>query len=223
MANFFEGVGNLLKHPIDEAKWMLDSTKGVLSGDKKLKDIPGDHQEMMNKITVPMLGDNKLSKNSDAVAGAIVGGILAAPMLAGGSGGASGGSLFNLGDIGGYFKPSTAFGESASSGFQGMGGTPSFDISQGAGWKPGGAELDLGSSVYTPTTEFGGVEAAEKGVDWAAMARMLQSVKPDNKPMVSSGGRVGGGFRFDRKPYENQLLTREYESLYNQPLYNKLG
>lgn len=91
MANFFEGVGNLLMHPVNEAKWMWDSTKDVLSGDMDLKDIPGSHQEMMNDITVPLGGRNKLTENSDAVAGTIIGGIMAAPALMGGAS-ASGGA-----------------------------------------------------------------------------------------------------------------------------------
>lgn len=204
MANFFEGIGNALKHPIDEIGWMWDSTKGVLSGDKKLKDIPGDHQEMMNDITVPILGDNKLAKNSDAVAGAIVGGVLAAPMAAGASG--SSGSLFELGNIGSYFSPNKYF-------------TPGDDaLGALADAEAGGAvEANLGSGLEA-------LDATGKGVDWAAMSRMLQSIKPAESQRIStSGGRAGGGFRFDRNPYENKLLTREYESLYNQPLYNKLG
>ncbi|MGL5582273.1 MAG: hypothetical protein ACRDCE_15115 [Cetobacterium sp.] len=245
MANFFEGVGNLLMHPVNEAKWMFDTTKDVIKGDMKLKDIPGSHQEMMNDITVPILGDNKLSKNSDAVAGAVVGGILAAPLLAGAGGGAAGGaagggtgassSVFSLGDIGGYLKPNKTGalggkkpgGGVLDSAFNFDGGIKNPSFGSDVGFKPGkvteGMELMENGGKYNPTTEFGGAKP-EKGPDWEAFARMLQTIKPpqDQKINLSGGRTGGGGFRFDRKPYENQLLTREYEALYNQPLYSKL-
>lgn len=148
---------------------------------------------------------------------------------------------FTLGDVSGYFKPGasiqnganslTAAGETDPTMWQKAKGQTSALFDSG--------EKDLGA-LYAdvdfddPANEEllgviadaeGEIAAAkeDEGVDWAAMARMLQSVKPNKGPAVTGAGRVGGGFRFDRKPYENQLLTREYESLYNQPLYNKLG
>lgn len=83
MANFFDGLINLAKHPLDEAQFLFDVGRGKID----LKDAPGAHQEMMNKITVPLGGHNKITENSDAVAGAIVGSILAAPMIGGAMGG----------------------------------------------------------------------------------------------------------------------------------------
>ena len=102
MANFFDGIWKALTHPVDEAEFIVKKsagvTKDIFHGDfskawKDTKAVPGDHQRMMNDITVPILGNNKLSKNSDAVAGAIIGGIMAAPAIGGAMGGsATGGS-----------------------------------------------------------------------------------------------------------------------------------
>lgn len=100
MSNFFDGIKGLLMHPINEVKWMAQETKDVgkplLKGDfseafKQFKGTFGDHQEMMsNTITKPLLGDNKISNNSDAIAGAIIGSILAAPFIGGAMGGSAG-------------------------------------------------------------------------------------------------------------------------------------
>ena len=120
MANFFDGIWKALTHPVDEAEFITEKsagvTKDIFSGDfskawKDVKAIPGDHQEMMNDITVPILGDNKLSKNSDAVAGTIIGGILAAPAM-GAAGGAS---------AGGSASGSAASGASAGGGISSIG------------------------------------------------------------------------------------------------------
>ena len=117
MANFFDGLFEALKQPFDEFKFITEKsagvTKDIFSGDfskawKDVKAVPGDHQEMMNDITVPILGDNKLSKNSDAVAGTIIGGILAAPAIGGAMGGSAAGG-------------STASGASASGGISSIG------------------------------------------------------------------------------------------------------
>lgn len=102
MANFFKGIEGLLKHPIDEAKWMLEETKGVvkplLKGDLKeswnsFEGSFGRHNDMMSEnITVPLMGRNKISENPDAVAGAVVGSVLAAPAIMGAMGGGGGGA-----------------------------------------------------------------------------------------------------------------------------------
>ena len=208
MANFFEGVGNLLKHPIDEAKWMFDSTKDVLKGDMKLKDVPGSHQDMMNDITVPILGDNKLAKNSDAVAGAVVGGVLAAPFLSGGSGF---GGFGTEGAFSNYFKPSSL-------------PKPGFDISN-VGYQPGSTEagMDFGSTSYEPTTEFGGAKAKKDSkFDLQAFGQMLQSIKPQQQQQISSSGRVGGSFRFDPSQYQNKLAQREFDQMYGAQPYTPL-
>lgn len=129
---------------------------------------------------------------------------------------------FALGDTSSYFKPTTEFGGSSFSDNFAQDSAPT---DAGAVSPHSKANLDLmeDGGKYQATTEFGGKTDKEKGVDWDAFARMLQTIKPQDEFKISGGGgRVGGGFQFNRKPYENQLLTREYESLYNQPLYNKL-
>lgn len=105
MANFFSGLWKAATHPVDELDWWKD----VATGETSLKDAPGAHQRMMNDITVPILGDNKLSKNSDAVAGVIVGGAMAAG-AGGGAGGAAGGSGSG-GGIGAGSGGSNVFGQ----------------------------------------------------------------------------------------------------------------
>lgn len=212
MANFFEGIGNALKHPLDEAKWWGD----VITGKTSLKDAPGKHQEMMNDITVPILGDNKISKNSDAVAGAVLGGIFAAPAMAGAfGGGSSAGAGTSFGGFGtegafsNYFKPT-------SIAKPGLG-------SDGVGWG-GGSKLDLGLP-----TDYAGMKdmtsAEEGGFDFEALAKTLQSIKPGSGDppinMTRTGG--GGGGRYDKSVFENPLLTREKNALYSAPLYTPLG
>lgn len=243
MANLLKAIGEGMWDSIESPWKVVEHTaKGEFSDAwEDLKHIPGNQEransEIFNAAGIRgWVGDHPGETVGSAI-GAVLGGTALAGAMGGGASGAAGGSagassgggsLFSLGDVGGYFKPSTAFGGgSGGSGFQGMGSTPSFDISQGAGWQPnstGIGELMENGGAYKASTEFGGAEAA-KGTDWQAIARMLQSVKPNKEEnrISTSGGRAGGGFRFDRNQYENKLLTREYESLYNQPLYNKLG
>lgn len=101
MANFFEGLGNILLHPIHEAKFLWkegieDVGKNLIRGDfsqawDEVKQIPGAHNRMMaDNITIPLFGHNKLSENPDAVAGAVVGSIFAAPLIA-----SAGSSIFS--------------------------------------------------------------------------------------------------------------------------------
>lgn len=230
MANFFEGLLNVVKHPLDEAKFF----KNVATGKTSLKDAPGAHQDMMNNITVPILGNNKLSKNSDAVAGAIVGGFMAAPALAGmGAGGTAGagGSTSGLaggGSLSSYMSPSLTTG---SSGFgisseslapslttssTGVGGiTPSMVSGSGGSGLGYGMGIDMGAG------------SAASGVDkMELMMRALSSVKSGNEgqgqaQVMSSGGR--GGFRGVQSKFsQNPLLQREYENLYISPQYIKL-
>lgn len=102
MSNFLKGIEGVLKHPLNEAKYMLNQTKEIgkplLKGDfqeafDEFKGSFGDHQDMMqDTITVPLLGDNKVARNSDAIAGAIIGSIFAAPAISGAMGGTSGGA-----------------------------------------------------------------------------------------------------------------------------------
>ncbi|MGL5965503.1 MAG: hypothetical protein ACRCZ2_14090, partial [Fusobacteriaceae bacterium] len=132
----------------------------------------------------------------------------------------------------GYFKPTGKVGEAMVSGPNSLtaaGEEPSMmqkaKGSMGSLFDTG--EQDLGA-LYDGTDfedpandELLGVIAdeeeaiaaanAEEGVDWEAFSRMLQTIKPtENPPINMSTGRVGGGFQFNRKPYENQLLVREY-------------
>lgn len=222
MANFFEGVGNLLKHPIDEVKWMWDETKNIgkplLKGDlgesfDQFKGSFGRHNEMMEDITVPLGGRNKLTENPDAAAGAILGSIFAAPVIGGAMGGGSGagasggfGGFGTEGAFGNYFKPS---GLSKP----GLG-------SEGVGWG-GGANLDLGLP-----TDYAGMKdmaGAESGFDWQGLAKTLQSIKPGgNQAPPINMTRTGGSGRYDKSVFENPLLTREKNALYSAPLYTPL-
>lgn len=217
MANFFEGVENLLKHPIDEAKWMWDETKRVgkplLKGDvseswDEFKGSFGRHNEMMEDITVPLGGRNKLTENPDAVAGTIIGGILAAPAIGGafGSSGSGFGGFGTEGAFNNYFKPGSITSN------PGLG-------SEGVGWQ-GGANLDLGLPTdYAGMKEASAAEAG--GFDWEGLARTLQSIKPKQEERITGSSRVGGGGggRYDKSVFENPLLTREFNALYNKPLY----
>lgn len=224
MANFFDGVVNALKHPIDEIKWMADETKGVLKpllkGDvsesfDSFKGSFGRHNDMMEEITVPIGGRNKITENPDAAAGAVLGSVFAAPFVAGafgggGAGGASSGAGFGgfgtEGAFGNYFKPSSI----SQPGLSG----------NGVGWQ-GGSKLDLGLPTDYAGMKEAGVGA--EGFDWEGLAKTLQSIKPnDNTPPINMSRSGGGGGRYDKSVFENQLLTRELNSLYNQPLYNKL-
>ena len=165
MANFFDGLFEALKQPFDELKLLTnkttDITKDIFHGDfskawGEVKSTPGDHQEMMNDITVPILGDNKLSKNSDAVAGAIIGGILAAPVIGGAFGGAAGGAAG--GTAGG-----TASGASAG-GLAGSGGGISSIGTQGV------------TQATSATTSTGWFDTIMDGFD------MLSSAGDDDSP-----------------------------------------
>ncbi|MGL5013514.1 MAG: hypothetical protein ACRC6V_04365 [Bacteroidales bacterium] len=225
MANWFEEIGDgivgLLKHPIDEIKWMADETKGVvkplLKGDiseswDSFKGSFGRHNDMMSEnIAKPLFGDNKLTQNPDAVAGAVVGSFLAAPAIMGsfGSGGSGMGGFGTEGAFGNYFKPS-------SLSKPGLG-------SEGVGWKPGANNLQ--GSNFLPTDYAGAKEAGmgAEGIDWGALSKTLQSIKlGDESPKFNSGGVGGksGGGRYDKSVFENPLLTREMNALYSKPLYN---
>ena len=242
MANFLEGLWGLVKHPVDEAKWMWDETKNVgkplLKGDlgesfDQFKGTFGRHQDMMSEnITVPLGGRNKLTENSDAVAGAIVGGILAAPMMAGGgaaaggsAGGTAGGGMSGaglgwqggaqMGALSPSFTPTTAFGGA------------------GAGGTTGGTGAMGMSTAYTPTTAFGqaaasggaSTPAASSGFDFAKFAQMTKNLQaPEEQQQgVSMGAPTGGRWSgFDRKLYQNPALEQEYAKVYMQPTYRKL-
>ena len=170
MANFFDGLFEALKQPFDELKFITDKsagiTKDVFRGDfskawKDVKAVPGDHQEMMNDITVPILGNNKLSKNSDAVAGAIIGGILAAPAI----GGAMGGSA--AGGAGGATAGGATASGSSAGGLAGSGGGISSIGTQGV------------TKATSATTSTGWFDTIMEGFD--ALNAMGGDDSPENK------------------------------------------
>ncbi|MGL5013546.1 MAG: hypothetical protein ACRC6V_04540 [Bacteroidales bacterium] len=229
MANFFEGVGNLLKHPIDEIKWMGEETKGVLKpllkGDvseswDSFKGSFGRHNDMMEDITVPLGGRNKLTENPDAAAGAVLGSIFAAPLA--GALGSGGNSMFSLGDASKYLTPKQ--GVLGSSAFDFKGGIPGAGFQTDVGWKPGstaGMDLMEDGGKYKPTTEFGG--ATDEGFDWDSLAQALQSIKGKPEKSIDFSGSGRKGFNAPPKSlYENPLLAREFQQMYSSPLYNKL-
>lgn len=230
MANFFEGVENLLKHPIDEIKWMADETKGVLKpmlkGDfgeswDSFKGSFGRHNEMMEDITVPLGGRNKLTENPDAVAGTIVGGVLAAPLVGGAMGGASSGASSGFGGFGTegafskYFSP---MGNKLSGMWDSAMGPSDSVLGNLADMEAGGAvNANLGSGKQALKA------AGDKGIDLEQIGQMLQSIKPQADYTVQhSGGKAGGGFRFDQGLYKNQLAQREFDQMYGAQPYTKL-
>lgn len=193
MSSFWDGIVGLLKHPIDEVKWITKEGvegvgKNIIKGDfgeawDSFKGSFGSHNEMMSEnITKPLFGSNKLSENPDAVAGAIIGSIFAAPLIAGGSsaaGGASGtgGGLSGLGWQGGAnlslgsqtYAPTTAFGSSAAS------STSAASSSVGAMGLP---------TTYTPTTSFGSMNLAELGSgQGSSLADYMQQANKINQQM----------------------------------------
>lgn len=170
MANFFDGIWKALTHPVDEAEFIVKKSAGVskdiLHGDfskawKDTKAVPGDHQRMMNDITVPILGDNKLSKNSDAVAGAIIGGILAAPAIGGAMGGAT------AGGAGGATAGGAAASGSSAGGLAGSGGGISSIGTQGV------------TQATSATTSTGWFDTIMEGFD--ALNAMGGDDSPENK------------------------------------------
>lgn len=106
MGKFWKGVEGLVKQPLNDVKWMIDETKNVgkplLRGDfegagKAFGHTFGNHNQLMaDNITIPLFGENKLQKNPDAVAGAIIGSIFAAPVIGGAMGGGAGGTAGGL-------------------------------------------------------------------------------------------------------------------------------
>lgn len=216
MANFFEGVENLLKHPIDEAKWMFDETKGVLKpllkGDvseswDSFKGSFGRHNKMMEDITVPLGGRNKLTENPDAVAGTIIGGILAAPAIGGAVGGSSGGGFGGFGTEGAfskYFQPGGggfSFGEMWDS----IAGPSDEVLGNLADMEADGA-VGMGSDA---------LKKAGAGKNLQSIGQLLQSVKPAPQQQIQhSGGKAGGGFRFDPSQYKHQASQKEFSQMY---------
>lgn len=138
MANFFSGLWKAATHPWDEAKWWKD----VVTGETSLKDAPGEHQRMMNDITVPILGNNKVAKNSDAIVGTIMAAIFGGPVIAGAAGGSAGGAAAGgatAGGAGAGLSSGAAFTGSFGGGATGLAGGTSAGIGTGAGISSGTA------------------------------------------------------------------------------------
>lgn len=133
MANFFSGLWKAATHPWDEAKWWKD----VVTGETSLKDAPGEHQRMMNDITVPILGNNKVSKNSDAIVGTIMAAIFGGPAIAGAAGSGAGGAA--AGSTGAGLSSGAAFTGSFGGGATGLAGGTSAGVGTGAGISSGTA------------------------------------------------------------------------------------
>lgn len=232
MANFFEGLWNIAKHPVDEAKFLWDEGvedvgKNLVRGNfgeawDELKGIPGAHNRMMSEnIAVPLGGRNKITENPDAAAGAVIGSIFAAPVIGGmmggsgagasASGASAGGSSFGgfgtEGAFSNYFKPTGISKPGLSA--------------EGVGWQ-GGAKLDLGvPETYSGMKDVAG--SGSNGFSMEKLAQVMKSIKPhDDTPPINMTRTGGGGGRYDKSVFENPLLTREYNALYSQPLYNKL-
>ncbi|MGL5013088.1 MAG: hypothetical protein ACRC6V_02200 [Bacteroidales bacterium] len=79
--------------------------------------------------------------------------------------------------------------------------------------------LGVISDVEEETAKAG---KKEDGMDFDKISKVLASIKPVEGPNVPQASARPSGFNYNSKLYENPLLTREYQSLYSQPLYNKL-
>lgn len=218
MSNFLSDLGKTLwgiaKHPVDEAKFWGK----VVTGKTSLKDAPGEHQRMMHKnITSHLGGDSKLAKNSDAVAGAIVGGILAAPVIAGaaGAGGAAAGGGAGTGAMGlsTAYAPTTAFGAgSTGSAF----GSTAFGNAAYVAGSAGGSTGALGlGTAYAPTTAFGSTAVAGQGLGMTGYAAGTGS-------SGITASQVGDMFNIVGKTlnnYEQQTQTtaKEMPITYHRP------
>lgn len=235
---FKKGMRELLKHPMNEAQFAFDISRGKI----KPKDAMGDHQRMMNKWTVPLFGDNKVSKNSDAIAAAIVGSFFAGPAMAaaGGSsagGGAAGGAAGTSASTGAMglstaFTPSTAFGAgSTGSAF----GSTAFGNAAFTAGGAGGSTGAMGmASSYAPTTAFGSTAVAGQGLgmsgyaagsgaagssfDWMELSRAMKNVQPQNQGQDSPNARAnprGGGSN------QGNPFAKSQAEMYGAPTYRK--
>lgn len=164
----------VLKQPLNILKADASFVKDIFSGD--FKEAFGNHQDKMTEIQghMGLNKDNKLVKNSDAIAGAIVGGIFAAPVVAGalGSGAAAGGS--------------TASGAGASTG-------SATGAAAGASGSSGGILSSLGASDYMRLGNMA-KNAISKGGQQAAPAATMS--KAQAQP--TGGGQLGTGMTFDK-------------------------
>lgn len=204
MGKFWKGVEGLVKQPLNDVKWMIDETKNVgkplLRGDfegagKAFGHTFGNHNEMMaDTITIPLFGENKLQKNPDAVAGAIIGSIFAAPVIGGAMGGGAGGTAGGLstaangtaGQMAGaagqsVYAPTAALGTSGTMTATGTPVATTGAISGGSGQAIApalsGAQAPAGVSAATSTGEK---QIAEQIQD--LMGRGGQQQKQEERP-----------------------------------------
>lgn len=97
--------------------------------------------------------------------------------------------------------------------------TPAMLTKEGAAAAAGNS----GGLQAASTSALGKTPAASgSGINWMdAAMKMMQSMPKDEQPQRLSSGPsapgVRGGFSFDRKQYENPLLTKSYNELYFAP------
>lgn len=229
MANLLKAIGD---GAIDSIKSPLKVVKHAVKGEGSeawdaLKSIPGNQEransEIFNAAGIRgWVGDHPGESVAGAI-GAVMGGTALAGAMGGGMGGAAGGaanagSTFSLGNIGSYFNPTTA-GHKWSNLF-GM------DQTGDIGKLFNGVEMDddiLG--MIADAEEGGAVVQPEKKMDFAKMSQVLKNVQGNmpKQPQVSQAShRGGGGGRMDKSLYENPLLVREFQQMYQEPLYKNL-
>lgn len=217
MANLFSGVWKAMTHPIDEAKFWGK----VATGKTSLKNAPGEHQRMMNKITVPILGDNKVAKNSDAIVGTIFAGIFAAgaagaggaaSAAGSGAGGAASGTAGAAGASGAAAGAGTSAGAAA--------GTSSAAIS------PIGTQ-GLSQAMTATSSSSGGWMASmgEYGGYMQIAGNALKEIGGDEKgvsaPMGSAPAAPRAGF--SGATNINERNTAALANTARAPDYSKLG
>lgn len=204
MGSTFKKFHDIANQPLGELEWLGTNIRDVggnlLKGDfgeawDEFKGSFGEHNEMMSDLITPILGENKLTENPDAVAGAIMGGILAAPYLAaaGGAGAGAGGGAAGAG--------TTGFGSAAYGGL-GSVSAPASGMGATSGGLGAGAFGGMGS-VAAPT---GGMGAASGGLGAAGYGTAGTVSAP------SAGG--AGGFNlqeFLQRFNQNQNFQQQQQ------------
>ena len=175
MASVWEGLWNAAKVPFDDMRLLGK----VVTGKTSLKDSFGEHQRNMNDVTVPILGNNKVAKNSDAVAGTVIGGIFAAPLLAGGASaaGTSAGAGAGVGTGASSLGTGAAYGS--------LGSATAGTVGTGTATGLGGVG---GMGVTGSTTGFGGVGGM---LGTTASSGTLSSGMGGAAGMTSGAGTMG--------------------------------
>lgn len=163
------------------------------------------------------------------VGGSGIGAYMAPTAASSGTGvGALGGSVFNPGTIAGM--TATGSGTGASGAALGTGINAGTALGGSAGFGTGatsaGSVFNAGAGTGALGEVAGGAGASGAsgtGFNMQQMARVLNSVKPpeQERQQINMSGGVqsrSGGFNFNRKDYENPLLTKAYADLYTRPL-----